>query len=94
MKNIFTDHPHSVGETYFEHFKFASLFGFRMFIGSLACLMHAIFPFMFKKTGSNMLLKMMHHFVDRMPVVEERIALLSETIEFKKKVLHGRNTNC
>ena len=83
MKNIFTSHPQSVGETYLEHFKFASAFGMNMIVGGLACLIHAIFPFLFKKTGSDYLLKMTHHFVQRMPIVEERVAILSKSIEMK-----------
>lgn len=84
MKNIFTEHPHSVGETYFQHLKFASLFAFRMIIGGFACLIHAFLPFVFKKTGSNMLLKSTHHFVTRMPHVEERVIEISRIIETKK----------
>ena len=48
----FTDHPSDVGETYFQHFKVASTFGASMFVGSLACFAHAIFPFLCTKTGS------------------------------------------
>jgi hypothetical protein len=83
MKNIFTDHPNSVGETYFQHMKFASHFGFNMLIGGLACLLHAVFPFLFVKTGSNVLLKMTHHFVERMPRIEGRVINLSRAIEQK-----------
>ena len=27
MKNLFTKHPHAIGETYFQHLKFAFIFG-------------------------------------------------------------------
>jgi Family of unknown function (DUF6356) len=84
MKNIFTSHPHSIGESYFQHLKFASLFGARMTIGGIACLLHAIFPFIFQKTGSNILLKMTHHFIDRMPTVENHIVDISRLIEKKR----------
>ncbi len=50
--SVFTDHPNSVGESYFEHFLTASGFATKMFIGSLACLVHALFPFWCTKTGS------------------------------------------
>lgn len=83
MKNIFTDHPKSVGETYLQHFFFATRFGFHMITGGLACLLHAIFPFMFKRTGSNKLLQMMHHFVERMPIIEDRMVHLSQCIDKK-----------
>lgn len=52
MRISFTEHPASVGETYFEHMAMASGFGLRMLLGALACLMHAILPFLFVKTGS------------------------------------------
>lgn len=56
MISAFTQHPHSVGETYGEHFVFASSFGLRMIIGGLACLMHGLFPFLFVRTGSKTVL--------------------------------------
>lgn len=84
MKNIFTDHPHSIDESYFQHLKFASQFGGQMMLGGIACILHAIFPFMFQKTGSNILLKMTHHFIDRMPTVEERVVAIAVLIEQKK----------
>ena len=83
MKNVFTDHPHSIGETYFEHFIYAFKFGAQMVIGGLACIIHAILPFLFKKTGSNYLLRMTNDFISRMPVVEERVANLARSIDKK-----------
>lgn len=83
MKNPFTHHPHSVGETYGEHLFFAGRFGFGMAIAGFACMIHAVFPFVFKKTASDMLIKQMNQFIDRMPVVEERVVTLSRSIERK-----------
>lgn len=51
---IFTAHPASVDETYSEHFIVASSFGVPMILAGFACLLHGIFPFMFEKTGSNL----------------------------------------
>ncbi len=48
----FTNHPESVGESYFEHMRTAGGFAVAMFIGALACLVHALLPFMCTKTGS------------------------------------------
>ena len=53
MANPFQDHPASVGETYGEHLVVASGFGFRMIGAGLACLVHALLPFLFVKTGSD-----------------------------------------
>lgn len=89
MKNIFTKHPHSIGETYLQHFKFASCFGLNMLMGGFACLLHAIFPFIFQKTGSNLLLKMTHHFISRMPKLEGQAIELSMVIDEKRKNLQA-----
>lgn len=86
MHNPFTKHPHSVGETYGEHLYFAGRFGVSMMIAGLACVIHSIFPFIFKKTASDMLIKQMNQFIDRMPVVEERVVTLSRSIERKMGV--------
>ena len=55
-ENLFTEHPHAVGETYVEHMHAASYFGLRMIGAGLCCLMHGIFPFLFVKTGSTTVL--------------------------------------
>lgn len=52
MKRLFTEHPASVGETYFEHMGQALSFAGPLFMASLACLVHAVFPFLCVKTGS------------------------------------------
>ncbi|HLX55172.1 MAG TPA: DUF6356 family protein [Aquella sp.] len=91
MKNIFTEHPHSVGETYWQHAKFAGLFAGSMLAGGIACLLHAIFPFLFQKTASNFLLTMMHTFVERAPHLDERIIPLSQTIENKLRENKAEN---
>ena len=52
MFRAFTDHPQTVGESYFEHMGSASWFAMTMFVGAVACLLHAIFPFACQKSGS------------------------------------------
>lgn len=49
---LFTAHPRSIGETYFEHMRVASSFGWPMLGAGIACLLHGIFPFLFQHTGS------------------------------------------
>jgi len=49
----FTEHPESVGETYFEHMGVATRFGAAMLAGGFACLLHGLFPFLFTTTGSS-----------------------------------------
>ena len=52
LKRAFTEHPASVGETYWQHLVHASSFGVRMMLGGLACVLHGLLPFLFVKTGS------------------------------------------
>jgi hypothetical protein len=48
----FSEHPASVGETYTEHMGRAACFGVRMMAAGVACLVHALLPFLFVHTGS------------------------------------------
>jgi Family of unknown function (DUF6356) len=52
LARSFVDHPHSVGETYREHFAVATGFGVRLIAAGLACLVHALVPGWFTRTGS------------------------------------------
>ena len=85
MKSLFTKHPHSLGETYFEHLWNALIFGSLMIIGGVACIIHAIFPFAFKTTASNFLFKMTHTYIDRNPCTNEKVVSLMQRIEEKSK---------
>ena len=58
MINKFTQHPASVGETYFQHMGVALRFFARFCYGAFAALVHAFFPFLFEKTGSNLIREM------------------------------------
>lgn len=49
----FTRHPASVGESWSEHARAAGGFGLAMVAGGLACLVHAVLPFLFERTGSD-----------------------------------------
>lgn len=53
FEKLFLEHPRSVDESYVEHFGMASSFGFRMIFAGLACLVHAVVPGLFVRTGSN-----------------------------------------
>jgi hypothetical protein len=50
--NIFTRHPKEVGESYGAHLVTAGGFGLRMFLGGIACMIHAVLPFLFVDTAS------------------------------------------
>lgn len=51
--NPFTEHPAAAGETYLAHLRTAAGFGFQMVFAGLACLVHALLPFLFVRTGSD-----------------------------------------
>ena len=51
--NPFTKHPHSVGETYLEHFLIAVGVARQLLLAALAALIHALLPFLFPTTASN-----------------------------------------
>lgn len=53
MTNPFTQHPATVGESYFEHMGQAFSFAGSMFVGSLACAIHGLLPFLCLTTGSS-----------------------------------------
>jgi len=75
MTDPFREHPASVGESYGEHFGHALSFSIAMFVGSLACLVHAFLPFMFEKTGSGIIGRL----YDRMVVNRHRLKELKES---------------
>lgn len=72
---LFVEHPASVGETYSEHLVHATGFGARMVWGGIACMIHAVLPFMFVKTASIVI----HELHDRMVVNRAKIQRLNTT---------------
>jgi putative acetyltransferase len=51
----FTVHPASVGENYLQHLRHAAGFALSMIGGGLTVAVHALLPFLFKKTGSGII---------------------------------------
>jgi len=62
MRHLFTRHPNSVGETYWQHLRFALKFSVFMLLASLTALIHGLFPFLLSKTSSGILYKILHDF--------------------------------
>ena len=85
MKNYFTEHPNSIGESYFEHLKFALIFGGNLLLGGIAGVLHAFFPFVFIKTGSNFLFKSIEFYIERLPKLDDKVLYLEKLIERKKR---------
>jgi len=55
LRQLFTDHPATVNETYWQHFASAAGFGLRMIWGGIICLVHALIPGVFCTTASEMI---------------------------------------
>jgi Family of unknown function (DUF6356) len=53
IERLFIEHPRSVGETYFEHLRQAFRFGAVMVAAGGACMLHALVPALFPRTGSS-----------------------------------------
>ncbi len=58
LKSLFVAHPDALGETYLQHLGHAVSYAGRMFAAGFCALTHAIFPFLFEKTASNMIKQM------------------------------------
>lgn len=65
LAKIFLDHPRSVGETYHQHLACATRYGIRLTGAGLACLIHAVAPFLFKDTASGVVMGMSRELADR-----------------------------
>ena len=58
----FTEHPESVGETYFEHMAFAAGMSAKLLKAAACCAIHAVMPWRHCTTGSTAI-KEMHEVV-------------------------------
>lgn len=64
----FTEHPESVGETYWQHMAAAFSFALALSLAAAASLVHSVFPFLCVKTASSLVTRL--H--DRMVVNRQR----------------------
>ena len=53
IRGKFTEHPHSVDESYFEHMRVAASFSRQLAQAAFCCGVHAVFPWMHCSTGSS-----------------------------------------
>ena len=63
----FFEHPRSIGETYADHFRTAARFGAAMVTAGLACLLHALIPALFERTGSRTVKRLYAEMAARQP---------------------------
>lgn len=68
-KSLFSDHPASVGESYWEHMVAAGRFAALMALGALVCAIHAVIPGLFVRSGSAIIARLHERMVkNRRPV--------------------------
>jgi Family of unknown function (DUF6356) len=67
LRRLFTAHPDSVGETYFEHMKLALSFALPLAGAALAAFAHAFLPFLFEKTASTIIRRLHARVTSRQP---------------------------
>ncbi|ODN41365.1 DUF6356 family protein [Piscirickettsia litoralis] len=72
MRNIFTQHPHDVNETYFQHFCFAASRGLKSICCGFGLIIHAVFPFLFIQTGSNFVGNMHKEMQEKRKILAEK----------------------
>ena len=65
IHRLFSEHPASVGESYLQHLRVALGFSGRLLLAGMACLVHAIFPFLCAHTGSNSILELHERMLSR-----------------------------
>jgi hypothetical protein len=79
-QRLFTEHPATVNEDYWQHFASAAGFGFRMIWGGLICLVHAFVPGVCCTKASEMISEL--H--DRMVTNRRRPAKPAELMETRR----------
>lgn len=74
-RRLFTDHPASVNESYFQHFANSASFGLRMIGGGVACFVHALLPGVFCTKASSTICELHERMVvNRSRLSEKQIA--------------------
>jgi hypothetical protein len=79
-QRLFTGHPATVNENYWQHFASATGFGFRMIWGGLVCLVHAFIPGVCCTKASEMISEL--H--DRMVTNRRRLPKPTELMETRR----------
>jgi hypothetical protein len=74
IRSLFVSHPATVGETYLEHMRMAAGFASQMLIGAAACLVHAVFPFLFVSTASGRVSRLYARMLEHRATGQPRVA--------------------
>ena len=57
-RELFTAHPGNLEESYLEHLGHAMSYAWRLAAAAFCALTHAVFPFLFERTASNLIREM------------------------------------
>lgn len=78
IDRLFLRHPREVGESYAQHMRVATRFGFLMMRAGFACAIHGLVPAWFTRTGSSTVKQLYGEMQQRQPAFrEERPAYLT-----------------
>jgi len=77
LARVFTEHPASVGESYSRHCVCAFGFGARMVGAGIACMIHALLPFLFVRTGSRTITELHERMIANRPAVSQATSTTS-----------------
>jgi hypothetical protein len=76
---MFTKHPDSVGETYFEHQRHAFAFSATLLAAGAACLLHGLVPALFCTTGSRTVKRLYERMVVNRAGIAGRCASIKDS---------------
>lgn len=65
VKKCFTDHPASVGESYWQHMRIAFWSALRLLWAGVALIIHSVFPCVFVDTASDTVKKIHQEMAER-----------------------------
>lgn len=84
MKNIFTEHPRAINESYWQHAMYAGCMGLILFYLAIISWIHAICPFLFPFTVSR-------HLHDLSRQANSRWELFNQQSSIKKPLSGDRH---
>ena len=67
MRNLFTEHPSRIGETYAQHLFFACKTALKLFGVAFILMIHGLLPFIFQSFTRDFLEKLFHQLLKRNP---------------------------
>lgn len=71
MSNPFTQHPHSIGQSYLRHMFNALRYSFTLIFSGILCFIHALLPFLCVKVASDNVFKLAEEFKEVKKKAEE-----------------------